>query len=127
MNENENRDERINIVRRINKLLLILLLLNAADGILTYVGVQSGFAIEANAMMVPIVTNPVKLFLYKIILPSLLIGMLTFIIKKAKDKSLVRIKWFISALVWIYLVVLFLHAIWIWTAVYVIYHSTCMI
>ena len=100
----------------------MLLLLNDADGFLTYVGVQSGYAIEANVIMVPIVTNPVKLFLYKILLPSALIGMLTFIIPKAKDKSLVRIKRFVNGLVWIYLGVLFLHAIWIWSAAYSVFH-----
>ena len=122
MNKNENRNEKSDIISRINTLLAMLLLLNAADGFLTYVGVQSGYAIEANVIMVPIVTNPVKLFLYKILLPSALIGMLTFIIPKAKDKSLVRIKRFVNGLVWIYLGVLFLHAIWIWSAAYSVFH-----
>ena len=95
MDKSKDCNERLNIISRINKLLTMLLLLNAADGFLTYVGVRSGYAIEANAIMVSVVTNPVKLFLYKILLPSALIGVLSFIIKGAKDKSLVRIKRFI--------------------------------
>lgn len=77
----------------------MLFFLNAADGILTYLGVQSEYAVEVNAIMVPIVTNPVKLFLYKNFLPSILIGILYFIIKKGKGKSLMLIKRTIHALV----------------------------
>jgi len=121
MSKSKDCNERLSVISRINKFLAMLLLLNAADGFLTYVGVQSGYVIEANAIMVPIVTNPVKLFLYKILLPSALIGILSFIIRKVKDKSLIRIERFIHALVWVYLGVLFLHAIWIWFAVYSIF------
>jgi hypothetical protein len=121
MNKGKENRERVDIINRINKFLAMLILLNAADGFLTYVGVQSGYAIEANAIMVPVVTNPVKLFLFKILLPSVLMGLLSFITQKTKDKSLVRIERFIHALVWIYLGVLFLHAVWIWFAVYSIF------
>lgn len=121
MNITEIHDERWKIINYVDKLLVMLLLLNAADGFLTYIGVRSGYAIEANALMVPVVTDPVKLFLYKILIPSLLVGFLAFIIRKAKDKSIVRVKRLIHMLVWIYVGVLLLHAIWIWYAVYVIY------
>lgn len=95
MNKGKENRERVDIINRINKFLAMLILLNAADGFLTYVGVQSGYVIEANAIMVSVVTNPVKLFLFKILLPSVLMGLLSFITQKTKDKSLVRIERFI--------------------------------
>ncbi len=95
MNKGKENRERVDIINRINKFLAMLILLNAADGFLTYVGVQSGYVIEANAIMVSVVTNPVKLFLFKILLSSVLMGLLSFITQKTKDKSLVRIERFI--------------------------------
>ena len=66
--------------------------------VLTYVGVQSGYAIETNAIMVSVVTNPVKLFLFKILLSSVLMRLLSFITQKTKDKFLVQIERFIEKL-----------------------------
>lgn len=113
-----NSDE---MLKQIYKFLIMLLLLNAADGFLTYMGVQSGYAVEANALMIPIVTDPLKLFIYKILIPSLLVGLLAFIAKRAKPDSLLRVKRIIHGVVWVYIGVLFLHAVWIWYAVYLIY------
>lgn len=115
------KEDRLETIRRIDKFLAMLLLLNAADGFLTYLGVQSGYAVEVNALMVSIVTDSLKLCIYKILLPSFLVGLLAFIVRKAKPQSLLRVSKIIQGVVWIYICVLLLHAIWIWCAVYVIY------
>ncbi|MGH2331186.1 DUF5658 family protein [Thermoanaerobacter mathranii] len=66
--------------------LLYLLLLNAADGFLTYYGTILGIIKEANPLMRTIVNNPVKFFSVKIVLLSAVL--LTAWLTLGKNSSL---------------------------------------
>ena len=63
--------------------LSLLYLLNVSDIVFTLVLIRSGYYIEANPIMATIIYQPLKLLLFKILLPALLLCFIYIRMKKA--------------------------------------------
>lgn len=67
----------------------IIIFLNFTDMILTYIGVTTGYCIEVNKLMLPIIDNLVTFPLVKVLLP---VCLLTFIYFRMLDATFEQIK-----------------------------------
>jgi hypothetical protein len=92
---------------------LYLLLLNAADGFLTYYGTSLGIIKEANPLMQTIIKNPMEFFFVKIVLLTgvLLTAWLTL---KRKQQFFSRPTVLVfNTVIFAYTAVFFLHLYWL--------------
>lgn len=106
------------LLRKANFKLVCILLLNIADGLLTYYGVSKAYAVEVNLLMLPVVSNVRSLLFYKILLPTVLIALVVFIINKYDYSRMFFARLFINICFGIYIAVLLLHFVWIGMLVY---------
>ncbi|MTI71068.1 MAG: hypothetical protein FH751_12535 [Firmicutes bacterium] len=103
----------------LNKILL-LFILNATDIVFTLILLNSGFCLEANPFMVNIVQSPLKSFIFKIILPAILLMYLTIRLKKANNHQLKVSNVLINIMTIFYLTINIFHLIWLSTLVFLV-------
>lgn len=89
--------------------LLFILLLNALDGILTYISVTQGYAIELNPIVITFVESIQWIMIVKISIPSLLILVGVFFLRKMKLSKPAFINFIVNFTLFIYLFVLLNH------------------
>ncbi|WP_244499091.1 DUF5658 family protein [Thermoanaerobacter thermohydrosulfuricus] len=95
--------------------MLYLLLLNAADGFLTYYGTSLGIIREANPLMRTIVNSPVKFFFVKIVLLSAVLLTAWLTLEKKQQPSSMPTILVLNTAVFAYTAVLFLHFYWLFS------------
>ena len=99
--------------------LKLLFVLNLLDGVLTYFGISSGFIEELNPLLKGIASSFVKMSLFKLLIPSLLICGLMLIVKKGKSYR----KNFAHGLIYmttgVYGTVLCLHGVWLFRCLFI--------
>ncbi|OOM76614.1 hypothetical protein CLOBL_34180 [Clostridium sp. BL-8] len=93
--------------------LLILYILNVTDIIFTFFLLNTGFYMEANALMSNTVKSYIASFFLKILLPAILFIILFFRMKKATDKQLMLSNIFITGAVILYILINISHIVWI--------------
>jgi hypothetical protein len=101
------------LVKKTNKKLVLILILNITDGLLTYIGVSNNYAVEVNILMASVVTDFGRLLIYKLLLPSALILFVAFIINKYDYSKMTIARLFINLCFGLYICVLMLHIVWI--------------
>ena len=93
----------------LKKAIIILAVSNILDGILTYIGVKSGYMEEANPLMIEFVENPLFVIIVKIIGVPLILYILFEKIKKHKIQSKLNVTLPFFVATTFYLFVMFLH------------------
>ena len=68
--------------------LILIYILNISDLLFTLILLQTGYIIEANPIMQPVVSDPILSICYKIILPALLLLYLFERVKQANQKEI---------------------------------------
>lgn len=91
----------------------LLYFLNVMDILFTVILLKTGLFVEANPFMVPIVNNPVKLSIIKIIFPALLLAFLFFRIRKAKEHQLIISNKIINGALCGYILLNLSHLFWL--------------
>jgi Domain of unknown function (DUF5658) len=102
--------ERLNLRSQI----ILIALLNIADGILTYISVSEGYAVEKNPIVQAFIENPGMVLLWKILLPSLLLAMSYLLITRTDVGKEKWIRWMISGTLAVY-VFLFINHLFVLT------------
>ncbi|HHY80903.1 MAG TPA: hypothetical protein GX516_11370 [Thermoanaerobacter sp.] len=92
---------------------LYLLLLNAADGFLTYYGTSTGIIREANPLMRTVVESPTKFFSVKIVLLSAVLLIIWLTLEKKQQPSSMPTILVLNTAVFASTAVLFLHLYWL--------------
>lgn len=103
--------------RKIHQLLGWIIGLNVLDGILTYIGVKKGYGMEVNSLMLPVVTDFFLIIIYKFLLPVLVCLYVALRSRKSKFKELIRTHNVLLIVTFIYIGILFMHAVCIGTAI----------
>lgn len=103
--------------KEIIKELKFLILLNAWDGIISYIGVFSKNIEEWNPLMRDIISNIYSLVAVKLIMPTLLIIVIIFLIKSGVYYPSKTVKKLINTTLYLYITVSFLHVLWIIKAI----------
>jgi hypothetical protein len=89
--------------------LLFIVLLNALDGILTYISIIQGYAIELNPLVVQFVDNLTWILIFKIFIPSAMILSSVLFLKKSKLTKPLLINNIVNFALFIYSFVLMNH------------------
>jgi hypothetical protein len=105
-------------LRKTNKKIFYIFVLNAIDGILTYIGVSNNYTFEANKLMVSVVSNFNKMLLFKIFIPSLMLALVAYAINKNDSVKMPIARFLINISFLVYTLVLFFHFIWIGMLLY---------
>lgn len=100
-------------LKHINMKLLLLYLLNLSDIILTLLLYRTGLFKELNSIMAAFLNNTTLAFMIKSLIPGLLLFLLYLRIKSANQKQLKISNYIISGAIILYLLVNFLHLLWI--------------
>ncbi|MDP4095098.1 MAG: DUF5658 family protein [Bacillota bacterium] len=95
----------------INFKIFCIIILNAIDGILTYIGVSSGYAVELNRIMIGVVSDFWKLVLVKILTPTVLLILIAYLMNKFSYKKMKLASAFINICFGAYIVVMFIHMV----------------
>ena len=107
--EKLNKNIKKGATKMLKKAIIILAVSNILDGILTYIGVKSGYMEEANPLMIEFVENPFFVIIVKIIGVPLILYILFKKIKKHKIQSKLNVTLPFFVATTFYLFVMFLH------------------
>lgn len=101
------------LVKGTNIKLLFLLLFNAADGLLTYLGVTRYHTVEMNVIMAGVVSDYGSLTIYKLLLPSYAILLAAYLINRYDYSRMLVARALIDACFIVYSIVMANHAFWL--------------
>lgn len=97
--------------------LKLLILLNALDGIISYIGVATKSIEEWNPFMRDIITNIYLLIVVKIMIPTLIITIIISLIRSGGYSLGIVIRKLIKLVLCLYSAVLLIHVCWIIKAI----------
>jgi hypothetical protein len=89
--------------------LLFIVLLNVLDGILTYISITQGYAVELNPIVIQFVDSLTWVLIFKISIPSALILLSVLFLKKSKLTKPLLINAIVNFALFIYIFVLMNH------------------